>query len=67
MADKATPATPSKGKQLSTTVDPEFYAVLDAHHWDARKKLSDIVREAVYDYAVKNDLPTPGLSEAPEA
>lgn len=49
-------AVPAKSKQLATTVPAEFYAAIDAHHWDKRVKVSDIVREALEDYAAKHGI-----------
>lgn len=48
-----------KGKQVSTNVEPEYYKALDDFHWSARKKISEIVREALDDYAEKHSIPIP--------
>lgn len=49
-----TTVTASKGKQLQATVSPEVYDAYDAHHWDARKNVVDLVRDALHEYGVKN-------------
>lgn len=57
MAPKATETADnktSKGKQLQATVSPEVYDAYDAHHWDARKNVVDLVRDALHEYGVKN-------------
>lgn len=48
-----------KGKQVSTNVEPEYYDALNDYHWSARKKISEIVREALDDYAEKHSIPIP--------
>jgi len=54
MAPKATEtvetATTSKGRQLQATVSQEVYDAYDAHHWDARKNVVDLVREALIEF-----------------
>lgn len=53
-------AVPAKAKQLATTVPAEFYAAIEAHHWDKRVKVSDIVREALEDYVAKHGIDVAG-------
>ena len=49
-----------KGKQLATTVPVAFYEAIDAHHWEKRTKVSDIVREALEDYVAKHGIDVSG-------
>lgn len=54
------PAVKEKGRQLATTVPAPYYAAIDGHHWDARKSLSEIVREALDDYVAKHGINVSG-------
>jgi len=60
MAKTQTPETSNRGKQLAATVPVEYWQAFDAHHWDARKALPAIVREALDDYAAKHGIDTSG-------
>lgn len=40
------PKADRKGKQLSATVSPEFYAEFNDMQWDKRKSPTDMLREA---------------------
>jgi len=49
------PAKPErKGKQLSATVTPEFYAEFDDLQWDLRAKTPELVRRACEEFLAKN-------------
>ena len=56
------PVEKTKGKQLATTVPQAFYEAIDAIHWEKRVKVSDIVREALEDYVLKNGVDVSGNS-----
>lgn len=43
-----------KGKQLGATVSPEFYAEFTDLQWDLRKPVTDLVRQAVEEFAAKH-------------
>lgn len=50
MATKATPVESTKGKQLQATVPQDVWDAFDAHHWEKRAELADVVRSALYQY-----------------
>lgn len=58
MAEKAIKAdakeSAARGKQLQATVSQEVYAAFDEHHWDARKPLVDVTRQALIEYGQRN-------------
>jgi len=43
-----------KGKQLSATVTPEFFAAFTDLKWDLRKDVPAMLREAAEDYLTKH-------------
>jgi len=43
-----------KGKQLSATVTPEFFAAFTDLKWDLRKDVPAMLREAAEDYLAKH-------------
>lgn len=47
MAEKATKVP---GKQISATVPADVFEAFDDAHWDLRKPVVDIVRDAIYAY-----------------
>ena len=47
-------ATERKGKQLSATVTPEFFAAFTDLKWDLRKDVPAMLREAAEDYLAKH-------------
>lgn len=55
MAENTTPK-PRKSAQVSTTVAPEVFDALEDHRWTARKKMTEVVAEAVQDYIVKHNI-----------
>ena len=59
-----TPVVKEATKQLATTVPAAFHAAFDAHHWDVRLKVSDIVRIALEEYAAKNGIDVTGKAPA---
>jgi hypothetical protein len=48
-----------KGVQVSATVSQEFYEKWDELHWTKRMSPTDMVREAVQDYAKANGITVP--------
>jgi cell pole-organizing protein PopZ len=48
-----------KGVQVSATVSQEFYEKWDELHWEKRMSPTDMVREAVQDYAKANGITVP--------
>lgn len=48
----------AKGKQVSATVSPELYQALDDYGWENRKKRTDLVRQAVEEFAERNNILT---------
>jgi len=48
-----------KGKQLSATVTPEFFAAFTDLKWDLRKDVPAMLREAAEDYLAKHKAPAP--------
>lgn len=63
-AAKSTTPAKEATKQLATTVPAAFHAAIDAHHWDVRKKVSDIVRIALEEYAERNGIDVTGKAPA---
>jgi predicted transcriptional regulator len=52
--------TRGKGKQVSATVSPELYDALEDYGWNNRKTRTDLVRQAVEEFAERNGiLPSP--------
>lgn len=45
-----------KGKQVSATVSPGLYEALDEYGWQNRKKRTDLVRQAVEEFADRNNI-----------
>lgn len=43
-----------KGKQLSATVTPEFYAAFNDLQWDLRKSPTDLLRQAAEEFLAKH-------------
>lgn len=43
-----------KGKHLGATVPPEVADWFESRQWDERRKVSDLVRDALTAYATKN-------------
>jgi hypothetical protein len=58
-------AAPRKSAQVSTTVSAEYFDGLEDHRWTARKKMTEIVREALDDYVAKHGVKVDG--SAPHA
>ena len=54
MAEATKPAR--KSAQVSTTVSPEVFDALEDHRWTARKKMTEVVAEAVQDYIAKHKI-----------
>jgi hypothetical protein len=48
-----------KGVQVSATVSQEFYEKWDELHWTKRMSPTDMVREAVQEYAKANGITVP--------
>ena len=57
-------ATARKSAQVSTTVSPEVFEALEDHRWTARKKMTEVVSEAISDYIAKHNITVKG-AEAP--
>ena len=53
-AAEAPAAGERKGKQLSATVTPEFFAAFTDLKWDLRKDVPAMLREAAEDYLTKH-------------
>ena len=55
---KATETTPTasttRGRQLQATVAQDVYDAYNEYHWEARKDVVDLVRDALIEYGVKN-------------
>jgi 3-oxoacyl-ACP reductase-like protein len=56
---KADTVKARKGVQVSATVSQEFYEKWDELHWTKRMSPTDMVREAVQDYAKANGITVP--------
>jgi cell pole-organizing protein PopZ len=54
-----TAAKARKGVQVSATVSQEFYEKWDELHWEKRMSPTDMVREAVQEYAKANGITVP--------
>lgn len=54
MSEATKPAR--KSSQVSTTVSPEVFDALEDHRWTARKKMTEVVAEAVSDYIAKHKI-----------
>jgi len=65
----ATPVA-RKSSQVSTTVSPEVFEALEDHRWTARKKMTEVVGEAIADYIAKHNIQVQGATveadKAPE-
>jgi hypothetical protein len=56
---KADTVKARKGVQVSATVSQEFYEKWDELHWEKRMSPTDMVREAVQEYAKANGITVP--------
>ena len=54
-----------RGKQVSATVSPELYSALDDYAWTNRRNRTDVVRQAVEEFAQRNGL-TPSETDPTE-
>ncbi|WNT44581.1 ribbon-helix-helix DNA binding domain protein [Arthrobacter phage Tillums] len=45
-----------RGKQVSATVAPELFTALEDHAWENRRQRTDVVRQAVEEYAQRNGI-----------
>lgn len=54
-----------KSSQVSTTVSAEYFDGLEDYRWTARKKMTEIVKEALDEYVAKNGIKVDG--SAPKA
>lgn len=45
-----------KSSQVSTTVDADYFDALEDHRWTVRKKMTEIVKEALDDYTAKHKI-----------
>lgn len=52
--ETSTAVTPARGRQLQATVTQDIYDAYNEYHWEARKDVVDLVRDALHDYGVKN-------------
>lgn len=56
-----------RGKQVSATVAPELFTALEDHAWENRRQRTDVVRQAVEEYAIRNNImPASLMEELPE-
>ena len=63
----ATMTAPRKSSQVSTTVSPEVFEALEDHRWTARKKMTEVIAEAVSDYIAKHGIKVAApVESAPE-
>lgn len=60
-----TPAARVKGKQVGTTVSPEYFEALDEYRWSVRKTMPELVKTALDEYAANHGVNVP--SDAPAA
>jgi len=53
---KATEAvtTSARGRQLQATVAQDVYDAFNEYHWEARKDVVDLVRDALIEFGLKN-------------
>jgi hypothetical protein len=51
-----------RGKQVSATVAPELFAALEDYAWENRRQRTDVVRQAVEEFAERNGI---GLKREP--
>lgn len=56
---------PRKSSQVSTTVSPEYFDGLEDYRWTVRKKMTEVVKEALDDYVAKHEIKVDGT--APKA
>lgn len=49
-----TPVTSARGRQLQATVAQDVYDAYNEYHWEARKDVVDLVRDALIEFGVKN-------------
>jgi len=53
-----------RGKQVSATVSPELFTALEDYAWENRRQRTDVVRQAVEEFAERNGLtPSPAEGE----
>jgi predicted DNA-binding protein len=55
--------TRGKGKQVSATVSPELYDALEDYGWNNRKTRTDLVRQAVEEFAERNGILAPAPND----
>lgn len=64
-ANAVASAAVRKSSQVSTTVSAEYFDGLEDYRWTARKKMTEIVKEALDEYVAKNGIKVDG--SAPKA
>lgn len=64
-ADASANAAVRKSTQVSTTVSADYFDGLEDYRWTVRKKMTEIVKEALDDYVAKNSINVDGT--APKA
>lgn len=64
-APVASAPTARKSSQVGTTVSAEYFDGLEDYRWTARKKMTEIVKEALDEYVAKNGIKVDG--SAPKA
>ena len=52
--EKTETATSARGRQLQATVAQDVYDAYNEYHWEARKDVVDLVRDALIEYGVKH-------------
>ena len=57
--------TKPKGVQVSGTIAPELNAALEDYRWSARKTKTELVRQAVEEFAANHNLTITPTPEAP--
>jgi hypothetical protein len=53
-ATETTPVSSARGRQLQATVAQDVYDAYNEYHWEARKDVVDLVRDALIEFGVKN-------------
>ena len=61
------PAVERTTKSISTSLPLNKYKALDDYHWTARKKLGEILTDAVDEYIVKHNITVEAEPEGNDA
>lgn len=66
MTAQTTEKTARKSVQVSTTVSAEVFDALEDYRWTARKKMTELVAEAVTDLLAKHKIAVAGTAAPAE-